>query len=53
MEDVAAISVASQQHGMIALDRHGNVIRDALLWNDTRSADAARQLIAELEQYKR
>ncbi len=48
LEDVAAISVAGQQHGMVALDEHGNVIRDALLWNDTRSADAARQLIAEV-----
>ncbi|HEY7812858.1 MAG TPA: xylulokinase [Nakamurella sp.] len=48
LEEVAAISVAGQQHGMVALDEHGNVIRDALLWNDTRSADAARQLIAEV-----
>ncbi|WP_395725142.1 xylulokinase [Nakamurella sp.] len=48
LDDVAAISVAGQQHGMVALDEHGNVIRDALLWNDTRSADAARQLIDEV-----
>jgi len=46
--DVAAISVAGQQHGLVALDRHGRVIRDALLWNDTRSAAAARQLIDEV-----
>ena len=45
--DVAAISVAGQQHGMVVLDDRGEVIRDALLWNDTRSADAARQLIEE------
>ena len=48
LDDVAAISVAGQQHGMVALDEQGNVIRDALLWNDTRSAGAARQLIAEV-----
>ncbi len=48
LDDVAAISVAGQQHGMVALDEHGNVIRDALLWNDTRSADAARHLIDEV-----
>src|SRR5690606_32098833 len=47
LADVAAISVGGQQHGMVVLDSEGRVIRDALLWNDTRSADAARSLIAE------
>ncbi len=47
LEDVAAISVGGQQHGMVALDATGNVVREALLWNDTRSAQAAQDLIAE------
>ncbi|MCH8561002.1 xylulokinase [Nesterenkonia sp. DZ6] len=47
LADVAAASVGGQQHGMVALDAQGEVIRDALLWNDTRSADAAAELIAE------
>src|SRR5918998_8527 len=46
--DVAAIAVGGQQHGMVVLDAEGNVIRDALLWNDTRSAQAAEELIREL-----
>ena len=50
LEDVAALSVAGQQHGMVALDADGHVVRDALLWNDTRSAAAARDLIAEFGQ---
>lgn len=45
--DVAAWSIGGQQHGMVALDASGRVIRDALLWNDTRSAGAAADLIAE------
>jgi xylulokinase len=45
---VAAVSVAGQQHGMVCLDEHGGVVRPALLWNDTRSADAAAELVAEL-----
>ncbi len=45
LDDVAAISVAGQQHGMVCLDADGTVIRPALLWNDTRSAAAAAQLI--------
>lgn len=47
MDDVAAWSIGGQQHGMVALDREGHVVRDALLWNDTRSAAAARALIGE------
>jgi len=48
LDDVDAISIAGQQHGMVVLDADGRVIRDALLWNDTRSAGAARDLIAEV-----
>ena len=55
LDDVAALSVAGQQHGLVALDAEGRVVRDALLWNDTRSAPAARDLIDELgaEQWAR
>lgn len=42
---IEAVSVAGQQHGMVALDDAGNPVRDALLWNDTRSAPQARALI--------
>ncbi|GLW09998.1 xylulokinase [Microtetraspora sp. NBRC 13810] len=48
LDDVAAVSVAAQQHGMVCLDEDGEVVRPALLWNDTRSAAAARDLVAEL-----
>jgi xylulokinase len=46
--DVAAVAVAGQQHGMVCLDSGGSVVRPALLWNDTRSAAAAADLVAEL-----
>jgi xylulokinase len=45
---ISAISIAGQQHGMIALDKDGAVIRDALLWNDTRSDKAALDLNQEI-----
>ena len=48
LDDVAAVSVGAQQHGMVCLDGAGEVVRDALLWNDTRSSDAAGELVAEL-----
>ncbi|UFS57917.1 FGGY family carbohydrate kinase [Subtercola endophyticus] len=46
--DVSAVAIGGQQHGMVVLDAEGRVIRDALLWNDTRSAAAASALIAEV-----
>ncbi|WP_210502576.1 xylulokinase [Nocardioides xinjiangensis] len=48
LDDVAAVSVGGQQHGMVCLDEDGQVVRPALLWNDTRSAAAARDLVDEL-----
>ena len=47
LDDVRALSVGGQQHGMVCLDSQGEVIRPALLWNNTRSAEAARELILE------
>ena len=48
LDDVAAVAVGAQQHGMVLLDEAGEVVRDALLWNDTRSAAAAEQMIDDL-----
>src|SRR4029450_8112743 len=48
LDDVAAVAVAAQQHGMVCLDEAGAVVRPALMWNDTRSAGAATDLTAEL-----
>jgi xylulokinase len=48
LDGVAAMAVAGQQHGMVCLSAAGEVVRPALLWNDTRSAGAADDLVAEL-----
>lgn len=48
LDDVAGLSVGAQQHGMVVLDAAGEVVRPAMLWNDTRSAQAARDLVVEL-----
>jgi len=48
LDDVKAISIAGQQHGMVAIDAQGQVIRKALLWNDTRSAQEADDLNREV-----
>lgn len=43
-----AVSVAAQQHGLVALDAEGFVIRPAKLWNDTESAPQAQRLVSRL-----
>ncbi|MBS4753516.1 xylulose kinase [Nocardioides sp. zg-ZUI104] len=48
LERAAAVAVAGQQHGLVALDSAAEPVRPALLWNDTRSAPQARALVAEL-----
>jgi len=45
--NVEAISIGGQQHGLVALDAAGEVVRPALLWNDTRSAPQAEHIIAQ------
>jgi xylulokinase len=46
--DVRAVSIGAQQHGMVALAADGTVVRPALLWNDTRSATQATELVSSL-----
>jgi xylulokinase len=45
---VEAISVAGQQHGMVALDADDRPVHPAKLWNDTESAPDAGWLIEQL-----
>ena len=44
---VEAISVAGQQHGMVALDQALQVIRPAKLWNDTETAPDSGWLLKQ------
>jgi xylulokinase len=47
-EEVDAISIAGQQHGLVTLDRDRRPLRPAILWNDTRSEAEARELTEAL-----
>ena len=47
LDGVAALAVGAQQHGMVLTDGE-RPVRDALLWNDNRSAPQAAALISEL-----
>jgi xylulokinase len=46
--EIVALAVAGQQHGLVVLDRDGEVIRPAKLWNDTQSSPDADHLLEKL-----
>lgn len=45
---VKGVGVSGQQHGMVALDQAGKVLRPAKLWCDTESAAEAAELSEKL-----
>ncbi len=45
---IKAIGVSAQQHGMVALDQTGKVIRPAKLWCDTQTSKQCRSLTDKL-----
>ncbi len=47
-EDIVAIGLTGQMHGAVLLDRAGEVLRPAILWNDQRTGaecDAIRRVV--------
>jgi len=48
INEVAAVSVAAQQHGLVALGAKSEVLRPAKLWNDTECAADAGWLVKQL-----
>src|SRR3954469_15986562 len=46
--EVKAIGVSGQQHGFVALDQDGEVIRPAKLWCDTSTAAECEEIMEQL-----
>ena len=42
--DIAAIGLSGQMHGSVFLDKRGEVLRPALLWNDQRTAQQSQEI---------
>lgn len=47
-DQVQAISIGAQQHGLVVLDERDQPLRPAILWNDVRAAGEAAGLVEEL-----
>ncbi|WP_268912332.1 xylulokinase [Lentilactobacillus sp. SPB1-3] len=46
--DIAGISYSGQMHGLVLLDENNEVLRPAMLWNDTRSTKQCEEIMAKM-----
>ncbi|MFD0716590.1 xylulokinase [Paenibacillus sp. GCM10027626] len=47
-EQIEGISFSGQMHGLVLLDQAGSPVRNAILWNDTRTSAECREIEAAL-----
>lgn len=52
MQEIQAIGLSGQMHGMVALDKDDKVLRPAILWNDTRCAAEAEMLDKDVPAFR-
>ena len=50
--DIEGISFSGQMHGLVLLDQNLDVLRDAILWNDTRTTKQCRAIEDAIGQEK-
>ncbi len=41
--DIKAIGIAYQMHGLVAVDKHGAVLRPSIIWCDSRAVEIGRE----------
>ncbi len=47
-DDIAAVGLTGQMHGLVLLDSQGSVLRPAILWNDQRCGEECDQIRARV-----
>lgn len=47
-DDIEGVSFSGQMHGLVLLDEQNNVLRNAILWNDTRTTKECREIEQKL-----
>ena len=48
-QDIKAIGISYQMHGLVAIDREGRVLRDAIIWCDSRGVPYGEKAFKELD----
>ena len=52
IRELKSIGLTGQMHGAVCLDKKGNVLRNAILWNDGRSYKECEYLIGACPQFE-
>ena len=47
-DQIVGISYSGQMHGLVLLDSNNEVLRPAMLWNDTRSTQQRQEIMAKM-----
>ena len=47
-DNISAIGLTGQMHGLVLLDEHGAVLRPAILWNDQRTQTQCDEITARI-----
>ncbi|MBM4761190.1 xylulokinase [Bacillus sp. B15-48] len=47
-EDIEGLSFSGQMHGLVLLDEDKQVLRNAILWNDTRTTEQCQQIYHQI-----
>ncbi|GMA67122.1 xylulose kinase [Leuconostoc gelidum subsp. gelidum] len=48
--DIAGISYSGQMHGLVLLDDNNQVLRPAILWNDTRTTSQTQEIAEKMSE---
>ena len=47
-EEIKGIGISYQMHGLVALDKEGNVVRPSIIWADSRAVEIGNKAFEEL-----
>lgn len=47
-KDIKAIGISYQMHGLVAIDKDGNLLRDAIIWCDSRGVPYGEKALKEV-----
>ncbi|MGY0036387.1 xylulokinase [Pedobacter sp. NJ-S-72] len=51
-EDIKAIGIAYQMHGLVIVDKDQNVLRDSIIWCDSRAVELGEDAFTQIGQAK-
>jgi xylulokinase len=50
--DIAAVGIAYQMHGLVCVDKEGTVLRDSIIWCDSRAVELGNKAFNEIGKDK-